>query len=275
MIHELYEFGSCIGSGSCGSVRLARDKLTEELVAIKSIDKVRMYQKHKTLEPRNEVALHRVCSEHPNIISLYASIEDNTYLHIVLQAIEGQDMYKWIATHKEQVRSDEDYQHITSWMAHLLQALRHVHAQGIIHRDIKAENVLICKHTNQAYLCDFGWSIKSESETSHHCVGTLDYISPQMASDNDDIYTKATDVWSLGILFFELCVGFPPFEHPNIEQTKDNIKSAAMWFPVQHNLRLPLDCMDLIFNMLQRDESDRITIDDCLHHPCITKNIHT
>jgi serine/threonine protein kinase len=103
-----------------------------------------------------------------------------------------------------------------------LSTLAHLHASGIIHRDIKPENILVTE-SGSLQLADFGLSIRSESDAPVTRVGTLDYMAPEVVNcprkrnpqdwkDRTDLhYTAAVDVWALGVLVYELCLGEPPF----------------------------------------------------------------
>jgi serine/threonine protein kinase len=103
-----------------------------------------------------------------------------------------------------------------------LSTLAHLHAHGIIHRDIKPENILVTE-SGGLMLADFGLSIRSHNDAPVTRVGTLDYMAPEVVTcprkrnpqdwkDRTDLhYTSAVDVWALGVLVYELCLGEPPF----------------------------------------------------------------
>ena len=107
-------------------------------------------------------------------------------------------------------------------MVPFLSTLAHLHASGIIHRDIKPENILVTD-SGSLQLADFGLSIRSTNDAPVTRVGTLDYMAPEVVrcprkrtpqewKDRKDLhYTFAVDVWALGVLVYELCLGEPPF----------------------------------------------------------------
>ena len=86
----------------------------------------------------------------------------------------------------------------------------YMHSKQIIHRDIKSENLLDCMGTIK--LADFGWSVHSPSDKRKTMCGTLDYLPPEMVSKCRKDYDSSIDIWALGILSYEFCVGRPPFE---------------------------------------------------------------
>lgn len=108
-----------------------------------------------------------------------------------------------------------------------LSTLAHLHASGIIHRDIKPENILVTD-SGSLQLADFGLSIRSENDAPVTRVGTLDYMAPEVVNcprkrnpqdwkhRTDLHYTAAVDVWALGVLVYELCLGEPPFSGVSI-----------------------------------------------------------
>jgi len=93
-------------------------------------------------------------------------------------------------------------------------ALKYIHSKDVIHRDIKPENLLRSFETIK--LADFGWSCHAPSNKRQTFCGTLDYLPPEMCTEEGKVsYDKTVDIWSIGVLAFELCVGKPPFESSN------------------------------------------------------------
>lgn len=98
----------------------------------------------------------------------------------------------------------------------VVQGLKYLHDNHILHRDIKPENLLLT-HKNQIKISDFGWSIRSMRPCSTLC-GTLDYLAPEMLEGSR--YLDSVDVWSVGVLIYELLYGNPPFASDSEETTK-------------------------------------------------------
>ena len=103
-----------------------------------------------------------------------------------------------------------------------------MHDKDIIHRDIKPENLLDCMGTLK--VADFGWSVRAPSDRRKTMCGTLDYLPPEMISNQrkgeakNTGYTKSIDIWSVGILIHELCTGKPPFESNTQHETYKKIE---------------------------------------------------
>jgi aurora kinase, other len=159
----------------------------------------------------------------------------------------------------------------------MAEALRYMHTKKIIHRDIKPENILLGLH-DEIKLADFGYSVHSESGFRSTVCGTLDYLSPEMAvmilqpGKGKDFYTKAVDQWSLGVLAYELLVGKPPFETKNMQATQKKIakyKGKGIKFPSY----VAQSAEELIRELLNLDAEKRMSFDDVLTHPWITRHL--
>lgn len=97
-----------------------------------------------------------------------------------------------------------------------------MHSKDIIHRDIKPENLLNCDGVLK--ISDFGWSAHSPGDRRKTYCGTLDYLPPEMVTQQS--YSHKIDIWSIGILTFELLTGKPPFERPTQENTYRAIENC-------------------------------------------------
>jgi serine/threonine protein kinase len=100
-----------------------------------------------------------------------------------------------------------------------------MHDKDIIHRDIKPENLLDCMGILK--VADFGWSVRAPSDRRKTMCGTLDYLPPEMISNQrkgDGVYNKSIDIWSVGILIHELTTGKPPFESNTSNETYKKIE---------------------------------------------------
>jgi serine/threonine protein kinase len=110
----------------------------------------------------------------------------------------------------------------------MTQSLIYLHEKQVIHRDIKPENLLNSMGTIK--IADFGWSVYSPKEGRRETLcGTLDYLPPEMVTGDNHDYR--VDIWSLGILLFEFCVGVPPFETDTHDETYVRIKDVDLQFP--------------------------------------------
>jgi serine/threonine protein kinase len=154
-----------------------------------------------------------------------------------------------------------------------LAAVYYLHTYGITHRDLKPENMLMSDNTDTANvkLTDFGLSkIIGPNETCNEPYGTLSYVAPEVLLEKR--YTKAVDMWSIGIISYLLLVGILPFDHETSEreiarQTVHNPTPfpSSLWKRISPEARLFVD------NLLQKDPSKRMSIKEALEHPWIHK----
>ena len=162
-----YDLESRIGQGAYGSVFKARDKLTKQNVAIKSIKKASL--NFKPFE--NEIALLKQL-DHPNIIRIIEILFDPNYVYIVQEYASGGDLYSFLK--KQKNFKEEQARQI---MKQILSALIHLHANKIVHRDLKPENVVFMETSKELLikLIDFGTSIKFTEKKMTQELGTVSY----------------------------------------------------------------------------------------------------
>ena len=154
------------------------------------------------------------------------------------------------------------------------------HERGIVHRDIKPENILLTDKDLHVKLADFGLAkiIGEESFTTTLC-GTPSYVAPEILEDSRHRrYTRAVDIWSLGVVLYICLCGFPPFSdelysRENPYTLTQQIKLARFDYPSPYWDLIGDPALDLIDRMLTVDAEKRYTIDDCLNHPWTTHKI--
>lgn len=152
-------------------------------------------------------------------------------------------------------------------------AIGHLHKQHIIYRDLKPENILMDEN---GYLCvtDFGLAkVLEGGAMAYSFCGTPDYLAPEIL--NEKGHSFPVDWWALGILTYEMIVGFPPFYTGNKNNSKmyQLIKSKPVYFPdpQRHNIHMSDDCKDFITKLLSKDPKERLGtnngVDEIAHHP--------
>lgn len=154
------------------------------------------------------------------------------------------------------------------------------HERSIVHRDIKPENILVIDRDLHVKIADFGLAkiIGEESFTSTLC-GTPSYVAPEILEPgNRRRYTRAVDVWSLGVVLYICLCGFPPFSdelwsEANPYTLSQQIKEGRFDYPSPYWDSVGDPALDLIDKMLHVDVETRITIDQCLEHPWTTGQV--
>jgi serine/threonine protein kinase len=135
----------------------------------------------------------------------------------------------------------------------------------VIHRDIKPENLLLGIY-GDLKIADFGWSVHAPSSRRTTICGTLDYLPPEMIDDRP--HDEKVDLWSLGVLCYELLVGKPPFETPTHDATYKKITNVEYKCPGTMNP----DAVDLIARLLRKNPNERLSLEGVMAHPWIKRH---
>lgn len=192
-----------LGSGAFGEVFLAKHIIDENLYAIKKLDKAKILS--IGVKPEliyREINIHMKLV-HPNIARLYSYHEDNDGFYLVLEYMDQGTLYGLIQKSRglEEKKAFEYFMEVASGFYFL-------HENNLIHRDLKPENCLVDKNNN-IKICDFGWTVDASQGTRATFCGTYEYMAPEIVKEMP--YGEAIDVWSLGVLLYELIHSYSPF----------------------------------------------------------------
>ena len=257
-----YQVGKALGSGAFATVYEAMHILTGEVVALKCIPKKKLKSQREFELLMKEVNIMKQM-DHPFIASFYEFIgdeDDNVY--ISMEKAGNGSLLDFINKSKglnESMAKRMFFQLVT--------VLQYLHVdKKIVHRDIKAENVLLDRNYN-VRLVDFGLSkvfTKDDPFLQTTC-GSPSYVAPEIIEEMP--YTANADIWSLGVLLFAMVTGKLPFNGDNISQILEKILKVN---PVIPNHLSP-ELKDLIKKMLTKNPDNRIKLDGILTHPWLTK----
>lgn len=222
-IRECYDFIRVIGFGKFGVVREAIELNSAgkgSSVAVKSIPKKKL-KGDMGLFMRELSVLQEL--DHPNIIRLYETFEDEKYFHLVMELCTGGDLLERIV-----VRGVFHEDEAADLMKKLILAVNHMHCCFISHRDLKPENVLYAGDVVK--IADFGISSKFGEDNDvkmTSIVGTPHYVAPEVLTRS---YGKECDVWSLGVILYVLLSGKMPFDAEDVREVLDLIMRASFNF---------------------------------------------
>lgn len=274
-----------IGKGAFGEVRLVRNKLTGEIQAMKKMSKQEMIKKNQIMHVRAERNV-LAFAENPWIVDLKYSFQDENSLFLVMEYVPGGDLMTVLM--KRDILPENEARF---YIAELVSAVESVHKMNYIHRDLKPDNVLIDKR-GHIKLSDFGLckntavvgvtigdvvslaggggggrrngeeigvtrdgEHKRSRVLAYSTVGTPDYIAPEVFSKQG--YNESADWWSVGVILFEMVVGYPPFyaDEPNL--TCQKILNWKKTLAIPREAGLSKETSDLI-KRLVCDANERL-----------------
>jgi len=248
-----------IGQGGYGSVSKATNKSTKQQRAVKTIPKSRL----KDIEAfKTEVNIMKEL-DHPNIIRLFESFEDQRNVYLVMTLCTGGELFDRLI---ELGRLTEVQAAII--MQQIIRAVFYMHENSMAHRDLKPENFLFVNkdpiESAVLKVIDFGLSCKfKEGEMMTAKAGTPYYVSPQVLQGK---YDKSCDLWSCGVIMFIMLCGYPPFYGDTDAEVLAKVKTGNFAFNNTHWKTVSEDAKDLIRRMLKMNPAERITAQEALAH---------
>ncbi|GJN06398.1 hypothetical protein PR202_ga24125 [Eleusine coracana subsp. coracana] len=206
-----YEVGKLLGQGNFAKVYHARNVRTGQEVAIKVMEKEKIFRNGLTSHIKREIAvLRRV--RHPHIVQLYEVMATKLRIYFVMEYVRGGELFARVAQGRLKEADARRY------FQQLVSAVAFCHARGVFHRDIKPENLLV-DDAGDLKVSDFGLSAVAEQMRHdglfHTFCGTPAYVAPEVLSRRGYDAGKA-DLWSCGVVLFVLCAGYLPFQDRNL-----------------------------------------------------------
>jgi calcium-dependent protein kinase len=267
-VYDNYTKLKDIQSGTTGSVSKV---LHKQLNIPRALKYINIKDNPKLLnEAKREIAILKNL-DHPNIEKIYEYYEkENDCINIVMELIDGQELFSKLM--KVNHFSEKQTAII---MYQIFSSIKYCHENGIIHRDIKAENILVQDSLNLfVKIIDFGsCEILTKTKlTSTYKVGSPSYIAPEVL--NGEEYDYCCDIWSLGVLMYYLLSGNKPFTGTTEEEIYKAIKTKELKFKDVIWESISNEAKELIKSMLVKNKKKRINIDQALNSEWIIKNIN-
>lgn len=237
-----YKIGQLLGRGRFGTVKAATHCDTHHKVAIKMVKK-------QHFEP-DEV--HIQCSlDHKHIMKVHEAFDLGEYVCIVMDYMPGRDLIRYLGM---QVRLREnDAQRL---FQQLIDAIGHCHDNSIVHRDVKAENILLDDDNNMK-LIDFGFAgrLQDDQLPAKNC-GSMHYAAPEVLSKDCQFHGPEVDVWSCGVVLYLLLTSYLPFDSCNSDELREMIGAGLYSIPGE----VSSSVKNLIMEMLTVNQGRRISV---------------
>ncbi|XP_052903333.1 aurora kinase C-like [Anopheles moucheti] len=257
-----FDIGRPLGRGKFGNVYLAREKETKFVIALKVLFKKQVHAQGIEHQVRREIEIQSHL-RHPNILRMYGYFHDESRIYLILEYAPGGTLFK---EQQQQPGKRFPEKRCAIYVYSLVSALIYLHERNVIHRDIKPENLLL-GHGGELKIADFGWSVHEPTSSRTTLCGTLDYLSPEMVQGQP--HTKTVDLWSLGVLAYELLCGKAPFLANTYEETYRKIMKVQYTVPPD----VTKAAAHLISRLLVKDPASRMPLENVATHPWIQLHV--
>lgn len=246
-----FEEKSILGVGGFGTVFLARDTRLERDVAVK-VPRADRWAGSDDRQRFLEEARLAAKLQHPGIVTLLELVEHDERYHLVSELVEGETLQDLLD------RGDITWQESAKIAQTLAEAMAHAHDNHVIHRDLKPTNILLDLEGNPK-IADFGLAVRGEADSSQHAMaaGTLEYMSPEQLPESDATIDHRTDIWSFGVVLYEMLTGELPFQGESRRELFDAIENETPVPPRSKDNRIPNELQQICLRCLRQSRSDR------------------
>ncbi|KAM4530667.1 serine/threonine-protein kinase BRSK1-like isoform 2-T2 [Odontesthes bonariensis] len=250
-----YRLEKTLGKGQTGLVKLGVHCITGQKVAIKIVNREKLSES-VLMKVEREIAILKLI-EHPHVLKLHDVYENNKYLYLVLEHVSGGELFDYLVK-KGRLTPKE----ARKFFRQIISALDFCHNHSICHRDLKPENLLL-DEKNNIRIADFGMaSLQVGDSLLETSCGSPHYACPEVIR-GEKYDGRRADVWSCGVILFALLVGALPFDHDNLRQLLEKVKSGVFHMP--HFI--PPDCQALLKGMIEVNPDKRLTLEAIQKHP--------
>jgi len=257
-----FELGPCLGRGAFARVRLARERQSLALAALKQVSKHRVAKLRARRCLERELRLQAHLS-HPYVLQLFGYFWDRNFIYLILEYAPHRDLRRLLGA--QGPLGDA----ASAAMRPLAMAVEYLHSLSVIHRDIKPENLLIGRE-GIVKLSDFGWAVQSpRGERRWTVCGTLDYLAPEMVRACG--HGAALDLWAVGAVAFECITAVAPFAASSPEETYKRILQSRFCLP---DSSAP-NARDFIRRLLLTEPELRMSCEEALAHEWLLEERQT
>ncbi|KAL9825707.1 serine/threonine-protein kinase SIK3 isoform 3-T3 [Geothlypis trichas] len=249
-----YEIERTIGKGNFAVVKLATHLVTRAKVAIKIIDKTQLDEENLKKIFREVQIMKMLC--HPHIIRLYQVMETERMIYLVTEYASGGEIFDHLVAHGRMAEKEARRK-----FKQIVAAVNFCHCRNIVHRDLKAENLLLDANLN-IKIADFGFSnIFTPGQLLKTWCGSPPYAAPELFEGKEYDGPKV-DIWSLGVVLYVLVCGALPFDGSTLQNLRARVLSGKFRIP----FFMSTECEHLIRHMLVLDPSKRLSMEQICKH---------
>uniref|UniRef100_A0A4W4GZ82 Myosin light chain kinase, smooth muscle n=1 Tax=Electrophorus electricus TaxID=8005 RepID=A0A4W4GZ82_ELEEL len=267
-VKDFYDVEDRLGTGKFGQVFKLVEKSTKKVWAGKFIKAFSQKEKENV---RQEIGIMNSL-HHPKLVQCIDAFEGKSDIVMVMEMISGGELFERIV--------DEDFElterEVIKYMLQIIDGVQFIHKQGIVHLDLKPENIMCVNKTGtKIKLIDFGLARRLEGSASLKVLfGTPEFVAPEVINYEEISYP--TDMWSIGVICYILVSGLSPFMGDNDNETLANVTSATWDFEDEAFDEISEQAKSFISRLLKKDMKARLTCAQCLEHTWLkqdTKNM--
>lgn len=251
-----YELKQTLGEGNFSTVKLAQHRITQHLVAIKVV-KTSVLSEENLMKINREIEVLKKLGKHNHIVRLYQVIKTKRYFMLVTEYCPNGELYDYLVA-----RGRLSETHSCELFLQILSAVEYLHNHNIVHRDLKAENLLLSNDYKTIKIADFGFAnyYTKDKLLSTWC-GSPPYAAPELFKGLNYV-GPPVDIWSLGVILYVLVCGSLPFDGQNLVFLKSRVLSGKFRIPYF----MSTECESLIRGMLRLDSEKRYRIKQIRAH---------
>ena len=246
-----YEIQDVIGVGGMAVVYKAYDNIDDRIVAVKVLKEEYLANEEFRRRFKNESKAIAVLS-HPNIVKVYDVSFGDRLQYIVMEYIEGITLKEYI-----EKRGVIDWNEALFFIIQILRALQHAHDKGVVHRDVKPQNIMLLEN-GTIKVADFGIARFSHSESrtvTEKAIGSVHYISPEQAKG--ELTDEKADIYSVGIMLYEMLTGKLPFDADNAVSVALMQVNSEAQPPRTINSKIPVGFEQITMKAMQKSTRER------------------
>lgn len=250
---DRFEIKKCLGHGGYGTVYLVWDRHDQQHYALKLANVEKSKNKQHTVETFFKEAHQLRLLDHPGVVRVYEpDVTDDGYVYFLMDYMEGDTLKSKLDKH-----GPFNEKNAVKTVLEIAKILVYVHQKGIVHRDLKPANLLF-DHQGNIHVADFGLALHdAQFGTGPDSCGTLTYMSPEQLNGKADIVNGTADIYSLGVILYELLLGAHPYRSSNSEQLRREIVDAQPRPIRQLNPNLPKPLEGIVSKAMAKSPQDR------------------